>query len=95
MERMKKMMEKMSEDERVRMMERCFKFLKGKKIGKDKEQEEKKKEEPACFPDMGKIGECCPEMMERFFPKMMSCFEGKGRAEKNDTGEKTEKPGCC
>ena len=95
MERMKKMMENMSEEERVGMMELCFELMKGKEIGKDKEQEEKKREESACFPDMGKMAECCPGMMETFFIKMKSCFEGKGNEEKKDIGEKTEKSGCC
>jgi hypothetical protein len=95
MERMKKMMENMSEEERVRMMERCFEFLKGKESGKDKEREEKEREESACLPDMGKMADCCPEMMETFFAKMKGCFEGKGKEEEKDTDEKTEKPGCC
>jgi hypothetical protein len=95
MERMKKMMENMSEEEKVRMMERCFEFLKEKEGGKDKEREEKKREKSACFPDMGKMAECCPEMMETFFLKMKDCFGGTGKEEKKDTGEKTEKPGCC
>jgi hypothetical protein len=34
-------------------MERCFEFRKGKESGKDKERDEKKREESACFPDMG------------------------------------------
>lgn len=95
MERMKKMMEKMSEEERVRMMERCFGFMKEKEGGKGKEREEKERGESACVPDMGKMAECCPEMMETFVLKMKGCFEGKGKKEKNDTEEKTEKPGCC
>lgn len=95
MERMKKMMENMNEEEKMKMMERCFEFMKGKEIGKDKEQDEKKKEESARFPDMGKIAECCPEMMGTLFSKMMSCFEGKGKEEKKDTDEKTENPKCC
>jgi hypothetical protein len=95
MERMKKMMENMSKEERVGMMERCFEFMKGKEIGKNKEQDEKKKEETAYFPDMRKMAECCPEMMETFFSKMLSCFEGKGKEERKDTGEKKDKSGCC
>lgn len=98
MEMMKKMMEKMkemSEEERVKMMERCFAFMKGKERGKDKEREEKKKGETACCPDMGKIAECCPEMMESFFLNMQNCFKEKGKEEKNGNGEKTEKQGCC
>jgi hypothetical protein len=91
---MKKMMENMSEEERVKMMERCFEFMKGKETGKDREQDDKR-EESARFPDMGKIAECCPEMMGTFFSKMMSRFEGKGKEEKKDTDEKTEDPGCC
>ncbi len=90
MERMKKMMENMSEEERVGMMERCFEWMKGKEIGKDKDQDEKKRDESACFPDMGKMAECCPGMMGTFFSKMMSCFEGEGEEEKKETGEKTE-----
>jgi hypothetical protein len=88
MERMKKMMENMSEEERVRMMERCFEFMKGKETGQDKEQEEKKREESGCFPNMGKMAECCPEMMGTFFTKMKSCFEGNGEKEKKDTDKK-------
>jgi hypothetical protein len=95
MERIKKMMENMSEEEKVRMMERCFEFLKEKERGKGKDREEKNREESACFPDMGKMAECCPEMMEKFFLKMKGCFDGKGKEEKKDTDEKTEKPGCC
>ncbi|MGA7105115.1 MAG: hypothetical protein WBX49_07200 [Candidatus Deferrimicrobiaceae bacterium] len=95
MEKMKKMMEKMSEEEMVRMMERCFEFMKEKEGGKDKERKERKREESACIPDMGKMAECRPEMMETFFLKMKGCFEGKGKGEKNNTDEKTEKPGCC
>ena len=79
MERMKKMMEKMSEEERVRMMERCFEFMKGKESGKDKEREETEREESPCVPTMGKMAECCPEMMETFFLKMKVCFEGKDK----------------
>lgn len=93
MERMKKMMENMTQEERVGMMERCFELMKGKQIGKDKEQDEKKREESACFPNMGKMAECCPGMMETFFSKMMRCSEGKGNEEKKATGEKTEPPG--
>ena len=44
MERLKKMMENMSEGERVKMMERCFEIMKGKETGKDKEQDERKRE---------------------------------------------------
>ena len=95
METMKKMMEKMSKEERVRMMERCFEFMKEKESGKDKEREEKEREESACVSDMGKVAERCPELMETFFLKMKGCFKGKGKEEKNDTGEKTEIPGCC
>jgi hypothetical protein len=95
MEWMKKMMENMSEKERVRMMERCFEFMEGKEIGKDKEQDEKKKEESGCFPNMGKMAECCPEMMGTFFTKMRNCFEGKGKEEKKETDEKTENSRCC
>lgn len=95
MERMKKMMENMSEEERVKMMERCFELMMGKETGKDREQDDKKREESARFPDMGKMAECCPRMMETFFSKMKNCFEGKGEKEKEDTSEKTEKPGCC
>ncbi len=95
MERIKKMMENMSEEERVKMMERCFEFMKGKETGKDREQDDKKREESARFPDMVKMAECCPEMMGTFFSKMMSCFEGKEKEEKKDTDEKTEDPGCC
>lgn len=94
MKRMRKMMENMSEEERVRMMERCFAFMKGKETGKDKEQDEKKREESGCFPDMGKTAECCPEMMGTFFTKIMSDHEGKGKEENKDSGTK-EKPGCC
>ncbi len=78
MERMRKMLEKMSKEERVRMMERCFEFMKEKESGKDKEREEKKRKESACGPDMGRMAECCPEMMETFFLKRENCFEGKG-----------------
>jgi hypothetical protein len=82
--------------ERMRkMMERCFEFMKGKVTGKDKEQDERKREESACLPDMGKIAECCPGMMGTFFSNMMSGFEGKGKEEGKETGEKTKKPGCC
>ena len=77
MERMKKMMENMSEEERVKMMERCFEFMKGEETGKNKEQDEKKREESDCFPDMGKIAECCPGMMGTFFTNMKGCFERK------------------
>jgi hypothetical protein len=95
MERAKKMMEIMSKEERAKMMEQCFEFMKGKEIGKVKEQDDKKKDASACFPDMGKIADFCPEMMEPFFSKMMSCSEGKGKEEKEDPGAKTEKSGCC
>ncbi len=91
MERMKKMMENMSGEERVGMMERCFELMKEKEIVKDKDQDEKKKDGSSCIPDMGKMAECCPGMMETFFSKMKSCFEGKGNEEKKDIGEKTEK----
>jgi hypothetical protein len=91
MERFKKMMENMSEEERGRMMERCFELMKEKEIVKDKDQDEKKKDESSCIPDMGKMAECCPGMMGTFFSKMKSCFEGKGNEEKKDIGEKTEK----
>ncbi len=88
MERMKKMMENMSEEEKVRMMERCFEFMKGKETGRDKEQDEQKREESGCLPNMGKMAECCPEMMGTFFTKMKNCFEGKGEKEKKDTDRK-------
>jgi hypothetical protein len=91
----KKMMENMSEEERVRMMERCFEFLKGKESGQEEEREEKERKESSCFPEMAKMAECCPEMMEAFFLKMKSCFEGMGKEDKKDPEEKTEKPGCC
>ena len=78
MDRIKKMIEKMSKEERVRMMERCFEFMKEKERGKDKERDEKKRDESACDPDMGRMAECCPQMMETFFLKMKDCFEGKG-----------------
>ncbi|MGA6992545.1 MAG: hypothetical protein WBX50_01470, partial [Candidatus Deferrimicrobiaceae bacterium] len=58
---MKKMIMNMSEEERVRMMELCFEFMKEKEIGKDKERAEKEREESVCFPDMGKVAGCCPE----------------------------------
>jgi hypothetical protein len=95
MDRMKKMMENMSEEERVKMMERCFEFMKGKEPGKNEERDEKKREETACIPDMGKIADCCLEVMETFISKVMSRFEGKAKEEKKDTDEKTEDPGCC
>ena len=96
MERFKKMMENMSEEERVRMMERCFEFMKGKETSKEKEQDDKKREESGCFPTMGKMAECCPEMMETFFTKIQNCFEKRGEKEKNDTDKKEgEKTGCC
>jgi hypothetical protein len=85
MERMKKMMENMSKEERARMMERCFEFMKGKETGRDKEQEGKKREESGCFPNMGKMAECCPGMMETFFTKMKDRFEGMGEKDKKDT----------
>jgi len=88
MERMKKMMENMREEERVKMMERCFEFMKGKETGQDKEQEGKKREESGCFPNMGKIAECCPEMMGTCFTKMKGCFEGNGEKENKDTDKK-------
>ncbi len=90
MERMKKMIENMSEEERARMMERCFEFMKGKETGQDKEQDEKKREESGCLPNMGKMAECCPEMMGTFFAKMKSCIEGEGtgKEEKGDTAKK-------
>jgi len=88
MERMKKIMENMSEEEKVRMMERCFEFMKGKVTGKDKELDDRKREESCCFPNMGKMAECCPEMMETFFVKMKGCFEGNGEKEKKDTDKK-------
>ena len=87
MERMKKMMENMSEEERVKMMECCFELMKAKETGRDKEQDEKKREESACFPNMGKMAECCPGMMETFFAKMKDRFEGTGEKEKKDTGK--------
>jgi len=95
MERMKNVMERMSEEERARMMERCFEFMTGKETGKDREQDEKKKEEPCCFPDMGRMAERCPGIMETFLSKAMNCFEGTGKEEKKDPGAKTEKSGCC
>jgi len=70
------------------MMERCFDFMKGKETSQDKEQDEKKKEESGCFPNMGKMAECCPEMMETFFSKMKTCFEEKGERERKDTDKK-------
>jgi len=88
MERIKKMMENMSEEERVKMMVRCFAIMKGKETGKDREQDGTEREVSACFPDMGKISECCPEMMGTFFSKMKSHFESKGNEEKKDTCEK-------
>jgi hypothetical protein len=91
MERMKKMMENMSEEERVRMMERCFEFMKGKETGKENEQDDKKREESGCFPNMGKMAECCPEMMGTCFTKMKSCFEGTGKEEKKDSDKKEAK----
>jgi len=95
MERLKKMMENMREEERVKMMECCFEIMKGKETGKDKEQDERKREGSACLPDMGEISECCPEMMGTFFSKMKSNFESKGDEEKKDIREKISKPGCC
>ncbi len=92
MERLKKIMDNMSEEEKVRMMERCFELMKGKDPGKDKERDEKKREESARFPDMGKIADCCPEVMEPFFSKVMSCFEGKAKEEKKDTDGREENP---
>jgi hypothetical protein len=94
MDRMKKMMENMSEEERVKMMERCFEYMKGKESGKDKDQDDKKREESARFPDMGKIAECCPGMMETLFSKRMSCFGEKGKEETKEN-DKTENPKCC
>ena len=88
MKRIKKMMENMSEEERVRMMERCFEFMKGKETRQDKGQDEKKNEESGCFPNMGKMAECCPEMMGTFFTKMKDCFEGMGEKGKEDTDKK-------
>jgi hypothetical protein len=95
MERMKKMMENMSEEEKVRMMERCFEFMRGKETGQDKEQDDKKREDSGSFPNMGKMAESCPEMITTFFVKMKGCFEGNGEKEKKEGGEKKEKPGCC
>ena len=98
MDMMRKMMEvmgKMSEEERMRMMERCSGFMKGKESGKEKERDVREKGESACFPDMGKISECCPEMMETIFLKMQKCFEEIGKEEKNAKNKKAEKPGCC
>lgn len=77
MDWMRKMMERTSKEERVRMMERCFEIMKEKERGKDKERDEKKREESACDPDMGRMAECCPQMRETFFLKMKDCFEGK------------------
>jgi len=88
MERMKKMMDKMSAEERAKMMEQCFEFMKGKETSQDKERDEKKREESACFPDMSRMAECCPEMMGTFFTKMKDCFEGMGEKEKKDTDKK-------
>ncbi|MGW8286035.1 MAG: hypothetical protein ACWGPR_09995 [Candidatus Deferrimicrobiaceae bacterium] len=89
------MMENMSEEERIKMMERCFEFMKGEETGQGKEQDEKKREESGSLPNMGKMAECCPEMMGTFFTKMKGCFEGKGEKEKKEGGERKEKPGCC
>ena len=88
MERMKKMMENMNEEERVRMMEQCFDFMKGKETSQDKERDEKKREESACFPDMSRMAECCPEMMGTFFERTKRCFEGKSEKEKRETDKK-------
>jgi len=95
MERLKKMMENMSEEERVKMMERRFEIMKGKEIGKGKEQDERKREGSACLPDMSEISECCHEMMATFFSKMKSHLESKGDEGKKDSREKSSKPGCC
>lgn len=95
MERMRKMMEKMSEEERAQMMERCFEFMKGKEPGKNKERDEKNREESACFADIGKLAECRPEMMEALFSNMMGCFGGKGKEETKETDEKTKNSKCC
>ncbi|NNG46495.1 MAG: hypothetical protein HKM86_05185 [Deltaproteobacteria bacterium] len=95
---MRKMMEimgKMSEEERVRMMERCSGFMKEKESEKERERDGEKKGESSCFPDAGKISECCPEMMETIFLKMQKCFEEIGKEEKNGKNEKAEEPGCC
>ena len=89
MERLKKMMENMSEEERVRMMERCFEFMKGKETGQDREQDEKKKEESGCLPNMGKMAECCPEMTGTFITKIKDCFEKMREKEKNGTDKKS------
>jgi DNA invertase Pin-like site-specific DNA recombinase len=98
MDMMRKMMEimgNMSEEERVQMMERCSGFMKGKESGKEKERDGEKKGESACFPDMGNISECCPELMETVLSKMKSCFEEIGKEEKNARNDRAEEPGCC
>jgi len=95
MERMKKMMENLSEEERVKMMERCFEIMKGKEIGKDREPKERKREESPCFPGMDRMADCCPEMMGSFFSKMMGGLERTRNEEKKDPIEKTEKSRCC
>ena len=51
-------------------------------------QDEGKRKESGCFPNMGKMAECCPEMMGTFFTKMKDCFEGMGEKEKKDTDKK-------
>jgi len=88
MERMKKMIENMSEEERARMMELCFNFMKGKETGQDEEQDEKQREESGCFKNMVKMAECCSEITGTVFPKMKGCFEENGEKEKRDTEKK-------
>ncbi len=94
MERMKNMMENMGRERKTGMMELCFEFMKGKEGGKDGVREEKKKEEPAGFPDPGEIAGCCPGMMERIFLTMPCCFAEKGKEKKDGKEETTEKRGC-
>ncbi len=89
------MLGKMNEKEKERIVERCLSFVKEQGSANDREHDGKKREEPVCPPDMGRVAGCCPEMMEQFLSTMRGCLGEKGRTREDGKERKTEKAGCC
>lgn len=86
---------KLNEKQKERIMEQCLLFMTEQENDNDRECNGKKKEEPVCPPDMGRVAGCCPEMMEQFLSTMRNCLGEKGRTREDGKERKTEKAGCC
>lgn len=88
MDMMKKMMERMGsmgEEEKKKMMEHCFAFMKDQGKSEGKAEREEKTEGKGCCPDMSSFTDQFASMMGEFFQEKTS---GDANSEKTGGGNK-------